>query len=103
MVGSENPSALVWRFYRDPKIYRQNPSKQRKAALRARFDRVFTRKTGFVNLDRLLKRLHGSKRELPMVLDRAEILLNTNGSENDICGQVTRDGTRRAGQKYWFG
>ena len=81
---------LVWRFYRDLKAYRQNPSKQRKAALRARFDRIFTRNTGFITLDRLLKRLHANKSELLMVLDRPEIPLNTNGSENDVRCQVTK-------------
>ena len=47
--------ALIWRFYRDLKTYRQHPTPQRKAALRARFDRIFTRKTGFVTLDWQLK------------------------------------------------
>src|ERR1700692_2439715 len=51
---------LIWRFYRDLKAYRQHPAKSRKAALRARFDRIFTRKTGFVTLDRLLARLHAN-------------------------------------------
>ena len=60
------------------------------AALRARFDRIFTRKTGFVTLDRLLARLHANKHELLMVLDRPEIPLHTNGSENDIRCQVTK-------------
>ena len=56
--------ALIWRFYRDLKTYRQHPTQQRKAVLRARFDRIFTRKTGFVTLDRLLARLHANKHEL---------------------------------------
>src|SRR5215470_13605746 len=81
---------LIWPFYRDLKAYRQNPSRQRRAALRARFERIFTRKTGFVTLDRLLARLHANKRELLMVLDRPEIPLHTNGSENDIRCQVTK-------------
>jgi Transposase IS66 family len=81
---------LIWSFYRDLKAYRQNPSRQRKAALRARFDRIFTRKTGFVTLDRLLARLHDNKGELLMVLDRPEIPLHTNGSENDVRCQVTK-------------
>src|SRR5437660_2811322 len=81
---------LIWSFYRDLKAYRQNPSRQRKAVLRARFDRIFTRKTGFVTLDRLLTRLHANKRELLMVLDRPEIPLHTNGSENDVRCQVTK-------------
>jgi hypothetical protein len=81
---------LIWSFYRDLKVYRQNPSRERKASLQARFDRIFTRKTGFVRLDRLLARLHTNKRELLMVLDRPEIPLHTNGSENDIRCQVTK-------------
>ena len=81
---------LIWKFYRDLKAYRSAPTKHRKAALRARFDRIFTRKTGFVTLDRLLARLNANKPELLMVLDRPEIPLHTNGSENDIRCQVTR-------------
>jgi hypothetical protein len=82
--------ALIWRFYRDLKAYRQHPISRRKAALRARFDRIFTRNTGFVTLDRLLARLHANKSELLLVLDRPEIPLHTNGSENDIRCQVTK-------------
>jgi hypothetical protein len=50
---------------------------------------VFPRRTGFVTLDRRLARLHANKAELPMVLQRPEIPLHTNGSENDIRCQVT--------------
>jgi hypothetical protein len=81
---------LIWNFYADLKVYRTNPSKSRRLALRARFDRIFRRRTGFVTLDRLLKRLHANKAELLMVLERPEIPLHTNGSENDIRCQVTR-------------
>jgi hypothetical protein len=38
----------------------------------------------------MLKRLHANKAELLMVLNRPEIPLHTNGSENDIRCQVTR-------------
>ena len=92
--AQRNPQAcirdLIWSFYRDLKVYRQNPSAQRKASLQARFENIFTRKTGFVSLDRLLGRLHANKGELLMVLDRPEIPLHTNGSENDIRCQVTK-------------
>ncbi len=56
----------------------------------ARFDRIFGNKTGFATLDRLLARLKANKRELLMVLDRPEIPLHTNGSENDVRCQVTK-------------
>jgi Transposase IS66 family len=82
--------AAIWTLYGDLKNYRQHPSPQRKAALAAEFDRIFTLKTGFVTLDRLLGRLHANKTELLMVLERPEIPLHTNGSENDIRCQVTR-------------
>jgi hypothetical protein len=81
---------LIWRFYRDLKAYRLAPSNRRKAALMARFDRIFMRQTGFITLDRLLKRLHANKAELLKVLERPEIPLHTNGSENDIRCVVTK-------------
>jgi hypothetical protein len=89
-IAQRRIRSLIWRFYRDLKAYRQHPTTQRKAALSARFDRIFMRKTGFVTLDRLLVRLHANKGELLMVLDRPEIPLHTNGSENDIRCQVTK-------------
>jgi Transposase IS66 family len=82
--------APIWRFYRALKAYRQHPTTPRKAALQARFERIFTHQTGFVTLDRLLARLHANKSELLMVLDRPEIPLHTNGSENDVRCQVTK-------------
>jgi Transposase IS66 family len=81
---------LIWDYYADLKAYRLKPSPRRADVLRARFDRIFLRRTGFVTLDRLLKRLHANKAELLVVLDRPETPLHTNGSENDIRCQVTR-------------
>ena len=59
--------------------------------MRARFDRIFKRaSTGFATLDRLLRRLHRNKEGLLRVLERPEIPLNTNASENDIRALVTK-------------
>src|SRR5215210_3529316 len=82
--------ALIWWFYRDLKAYQREPTPRRRTELRARFDRLSVRRTGFVVLDRLLARLHANKPELLRVLDRPEIPLHTNGSENDIRAQVIR-------------
>ncbi|MGH6853031.1 MAG: IS66 family transposase, partial [Methylocella sp.] len=81
---------LIWRFYRDLKAYRAAPTPPQRSLLRARFDRIFCRRTDFATLDRLLQRLHANKPELLLVLERPEIPLNTNGSENDIRCQVTK-------------
>jgi hypothetical protein len=82
--------SLIWDFYADLKAYQLKPGKRRASTLRARFDRIFLRRTGFATLDRLLARLHANKAELLMVLERPETPLHTNGSENDIRCQVTR-------------
>jgi hypothetical protein len=75
---------LIWWFYRDLKAWTSDPCPRRASALRARFERLFTRRTGSVMLDRLLARLHRRKRELLRVPERPEIPLHTNASENDI-------------------
>ena len=81
--------ARVWWFYADLKAYCRDPTPRRKRELQARFDRLFTTTTG-ATLDRLLARLHANKIELLRALERPDIALHTNGSENDIRCQVTR-------------
>ena len=81
---------MIWWFYRQLKDYKLTPSPERAVELKARFDRIFKRRTGYATLDKLLKRLHANKDELLRVLDRPEIPLNTNVSENDIRVVVTK-------------
>jgi hypothetical protein len=89
-AAQQHVRALIWWYYRDLKDYCRDPTPQRRAALRARFDRIFKRRTGFATLDRLLARLHANKAELLMVLDRPEIPLHTNSAENAIRCQLTK-------------
>ncbi len=88
--GLETARQLIWWFYRDLKAWKRDPCPRRASALRARFDRIFTRQTGSIMLDRLLARLHRRKRELLRVLERPEIPLHTNASETDIRACVTK-------------
>ena len=81
---------LIWWFYGDLKAYKLDPTAKRARMMRARFDRIFTKQTGFILLDKQLRRLHSRKDELLRVLDRPEIPLHTNGSENDIRSMVTK-------------
>ena len=81
---------MIWWFYRRLKAYKRAPSPQQASLLRGQFDRIFKRRTGYAMLDRLLKRLLGRKDELLRVLERPEIPLNTNASENDIRAFVTK-------------
>lgn len=82
--------SLVWWFYRDLKAYKQAPDPKQARMMRARFDRIFGKPTGYILLDRQLARLRRRKAELLRVLDRPEIPLHTNGSENDIRSVVTK-------------
>ena len=81
---------LVWWFYADLKLYKDDPTATRRTALRQRFDRIFTRVTGFADLDEAAARTHANKDELLLVLDRPDIPLHTNSSENDVRSFVTK-------------
>ena len=95
-AAQQHVRGLIWWFYADLRAYRRDPTPRRRWELRARFDRIFRRRTspdhdpGIATLDRLLARLHANQAELLMVLDHPEIPLHTNGSENDIRCQVTK-------------
>jgi hypothetical protein len=89
-AAQQRQRGLIWWFYADLKAYRRDPDPRRRTALRARFDRIFRRRTGFATLDRLLQRLHANKEELLVVLDRPDVPLNTNGSERDLRPQVIK-------------
>ncbi|WP_245444378.1 transposase [Microvirga sp. KLBC 81] len=51
---------------------------------RRRFDKIFGLRTGYKELDALLARLARRKDELLRVLERTEIPLHTNASEDDL-------------------
>jgi hypothetical protein len=74
----------IWDFYQALKGYREKPSRAKKTALEARFDEIFTKRTCFETLNQALKRLHGNKSELLVVLERPDIPLHNNLSEGDI-------------------
>ena len=86
----EKTKTDIWKFYRALKKYRRNPSEPRKIKLETRFDRIFTRKTGFASLDMALKRIYQNKSELLLVLKRPDLPLHNNLSERDIREYVKR-------------
>ena len=89
-VAKEAIRERIWMLYADLKTYARAPTLVAKVELAARFEAIFTTKTCFVMLDRLLKRLHAHKADLLMVLERPDVPLHTNGSERDIRSHVTR-------------
>ena len=82
---------MIWWFYGRLKDYKLSPSPEQAELLRAQFSRIFKRgRSGYSTLDGLLRRLHRHKDELLLVLERPDIPLNTNDSENDIRAFVTK-------------
>ena len=80
----------IWTFYQDLKAYKLDPTEKTKLSLEQRFDEIFTQKTEFHSLNLALKRLCANKAELLLVLDRPDIPLHNNLSENDIRDYVKR-------------
>jgi hypothetical protein len=81
---------LIWLFYKQLKNYQRSPSQHAARGLRVRFDRIFSIRTGYSDLDKLLSRLKRRKAELLRVLERPETPLNTNASERDLRGFVIK-------------
>jgi hypothetical protein len=74
----------VWNYYRRLRAYRESPTDQEKARLKRDFKELFTRRTGFHDLNEALQRIHDKREELLLVLDHPEIPLHNNGAEGDI-------------------
>ena len=80
----------VWTLYADLKAYKQQPTEAKKVELAARFDTIFTSRTPFETLNQLLKRIYRNKAELLLVLERPDIPLHTNGSEQALRDPVKK-------------
>jgi hypothetical protein len=80
----------LWQLYADLKAYKTKPEAQQKEALAARFDALGARRTCCAQLNQALKRLGRNKAELLLVLERPEVPLHNNLSEQDIRDWVTR-------------
>jgi hypothetical protein len=74
----------LWMYYQRLRAYRESPTLRRKAGLQRDFQRLFTRRTGFTDLNEALKRIHDKRDDLLLVLDHPRIPLHNNLSENDI-------------------
>ena len=80
----EDVRKQVWEFYDELKSYKVSPNEKDKIRLQEKFDTIFTQQIKFQLLNLALQRLHANKTELLLVLDRPEIPLHNNLSENDI-------------------
>jgi hypothetical protein len=94
-----------WAYYTALKDYRQAPTPEKVKALDAGFEALFGQRTGWVTLDRFLRRIRRRKKGLLLVLARPEVPLHTNASEK---GRQCRDTfaslkktCRKLGVSFW--
>ena len=83
----------IWSLYQDLKSYKHltpDQQQQQKARLEASFEQIFTTNTSFETLNQVLRRLKRRKAEVLKVLDRPELPLHNNVSEQDIREFVTK-------------
>jgi hypothetical protein len=74
----------IWEYYQQLKAYRESPTPALRGRLETDFDQLFLKETGWPELNEVLRKIHGKKSELLLVLDHPEIPLHNNLSENDI-------------------
>jgi hypothetical protein len=89
-VKIEEVRSGIWDLYRDLKAYRLQPNPAQRSLLEARFDALVERRTGYPNIDGVLKEMRAHKADLLRVLERAEVPLHNNAAESDIREFVKR-------------
>ena len=71
----------IWEYYDRLKDYKQEPTEQKKHALWADFDELFSQETTYEELNKRLSLTLDKKNELLVVLDYPEVPLHNNLSE----------------------
>ena len=77
----------IWQFYQDLKVSKNGTEQQlelQKTRLENRFEEIFSQSTCFEPLDQVLARRKRRKAELLKVLEKPELPLHNNASEQDI-------------------
>jgi hypothetical protein len=71
----------LWDFYDLLRIYKSDPNINLKGEIEQEFDSLFTRTTGYIELDRRIALTFKNRKELLAVLESPEVPLHNNGSE----------------------
>jgi Transposase IS66 family len=74
----------IWQLYKGLKAYRQQPDAAQKPVLENGFDTLCSQKTGYPNIDAVLKEMRAHRPDLLRVLEQPAVPLHNNGSETDI-------------------
>ena len=96
----------IWVYYHRLQAYAAAPTEELKKELSVDFDKLFSRTTGYDELDRRIALTHQKKRELLLVLDFPDVPLDNNEAERALREYVIKrkisNGTRTEdGTKAW--
>jgi len=80
----------IWELYQELKAYRAQPAAAQRPVLEARFDALVEQRTGYPNIDKVLKEMRDHRADLLRVLARPEVPLHNNAMESDIREFVKR-------------
>jgi hypothetical protein len=89
-VVIEHLRTQIWDLYQDLKAYRAQPDATQRPLLEARFDALVAQRTGYPNINVVLKEMRDHQADLLRVLERPEIPLHNNAMESDIREYVKR-------------
>lgn len=96
----------LWNYYSELKAYKAQPSEQDKDRLLLAFDALFSRTTGYIDLDHRIELTLKKKAQLLVVLDYPLVPLHNNDAEQAVREYVIKlkisNGTRsQDGTKSW--
>jgi len=96
----------IWAYYFTLLQYKKCPEKWSKEFLRAWFNKIFSRKTGYAELDKRIESTLGNKDRLLVVIDHPYVPLHNNDAELAVREPVIKrkisHGTRsEAGRTSW--
>lgn len=96
----------LWDYYSELKAYKTQPTHQDKDRLLLAFDKLFSRTTGYLELDHRIELTKQKKAQLLVVLDYPEVPLHNNDAEQAVREVVIKlkisNGTRtQEGTKSW--
>jgi hypothetical protein len=86
----EKVRTQIWDLYQDLKAYRQQPDESQQPVLETRFEALVEQRTGYPNIDGVLKEMRDHQADLLRVLQRPEVPLHNNAMESDIREFVKR-------------
>lgn len=80
-----------WQYYNTLREFKKKPEEENVEELKAQFDKLFSTRTGYLELDKRIEKIATKKENLLTVLTYADVPLHNNASENGARVQKRRE------------